>query len=66
MEDSPVAKRVNKYLVFNVNNSNTYRPVNLTVDDSKSLSKTNSVERRPDNYVFQSVYLFIGCKTPKI
>ena len=66
MEDSPVAKRVNKYLVFNVNNSNTYRPVNLTVDDSKSLSKTNSVERRPDNYAFQSVYLFIGCKTPKI
>ena len=36
-EESAIAKRVNKNLVFNVNSSNTDRPVNPTVDNNKSL-----------------------------
>ena len=54
-EDPLFAKnRVNKKLVFNVYNSNTNRPVNSAVDNNKSLSKTNSVERRSENYAFPS------------
>ena len=33
--ESAIAKRVNKNLVLNVNNSNTDRPVNPTVDSVK-------------------------------
>ena len=56
IEDRLFAKnRVNKKLVFNVYNSNTDRPVNSAVDNNKSLSKTNSVERRSENYDFPSV-----------
>ena len=36
-EESAIAKRVNKNLVFNVNSSNTDRRVNPTVDNNKSL-----------------------------
>ena len=55
IEDRLFAKnRVNKKLVFNVYNSNTDRPVNSAVDNNKSLSKTNSVERRSENYAFPS------------
>ena len=50
MEDSSLAKGVNKNLVFNVYNSNTDRLVNSTVDNNKSLSKANSVKRRSENY----------------
>lgn len=46
---------VTKHSVFNVDNSNTDRPVKLTVDNNKSLSRVNSVERRPRNYAFPSV-----------
>ena len=56
IEDRLFAKnRVNKKLVFNVYNSNTDRPVNSAVDNNKSLSKINSVERRSENYDFPSV-----------
>ena len=36
-EESAIAKRVNKNLVFNVNSSNTDRRVNPTVANNKSL-----------------------------
>ena len=55
MEDPPLTKTVNQNLVFNVNKYNTDRPTNSTVDNNRSLSKTNSVERRPENYAFLSV-----------
>ena len=54
-KDSAVTKRVNKNLVFNVNSSNTDRPVNPTVDNIKSLSRNNSAEERAENDVFPSV-----------
>ena len=44
--ESAIAKTVNKKFVFNVNSSNTVRPVNPTVDNSKSLSRNNSAEER--------------------
>ena len=53
--DSSLAKKVNKNLVFNVCNSDTDRLANSTVDNNNSLSKTNSVERRSENYDFLSV-----------
>ena len=43
-EESAIAKRVNKNLVFNVNSSNTDRHVNPTVDNNKPLSRNNSAE----------------------
>ena len=43
-EESAIAKRVNKNLVFHVNSSNTDRPVNPTVDNNKPLSRNNSAE----------------------
>ena len=43
-EESAIAKRVNKNLVFNVYSSNTDRPVNPTVDNNKPLSRNNSAE----------------------
>ena len=54
-EESAIAKRVNKNLVFNVNSSNTDRPVNPTVDNNISLSRNNSAEERTENSVFPSV-----------
>ena len=54
-KDSAVTKRVNKNLVFNVNSSNTDRPVNPTIDNIKSLSRNNSAEERAENDVFPSV-----------
>ena len=54
-EDSSLPNRVNKNLVFSFNISNTDRPVNSTVDNCKSLSKTNSVQGRPENHAFLSV-----------
>ena len=54
-EESTITKRVNKNLVFNVNNSNTDRPVNSTVDNIKSLSRNNSAEKRAENDIFPSV-----------
>ena len=54
-EEPAIAKRVNKNLVLNVNNSNTDRPVNSTVDIIKSLSRDNSAEERAENDVFPSV-----------
>ena len=51
-EESVKAKRVNKNLVFNVNNSSTDRPANPTVDNSKSLNRNNSVEDKAENDVF--------------
>ena len=54
-EESALAKRVNKHLVFDVNNCNTDRPVNPTVDSIKSLSRNNSAEERAENDVFPSV-----------
>ena len=55
IEDSPLTKTVNENLVFNVYKYNTDRPSNSTVDNNRSLSKTNSVERRPESYAFLSV-----------
>ena len=55
MEDPLLIKRVNKNLVFDVYNSNTDRPANSIVDNIKSLSSTNSVERRWENYAFATV-----------
>ena len=52
MEDPLLVKRVNKDLVFDVYNSNTDRPANSTLI---SLSSTNSVERRWENYTFATV-----------
>ena len=43
------SKRVNENLVFSVISSNTEGPVNSTADNSKSLSKNNSVEGIPEN-----------------
>ena len=54
-EESVIAKRVNKNLVFYVNSSNTDRPANPTVDNIKSLSRNNSAEERAENDVFPSV-----------
>ena len=54
-EESALAKRVNKNLVFDVNNCNTGRPVNSTVDSIKSLSRNKSAEERTENDVFLSV-----------
>ena len=54
-EESAIAKRVNKNLVFNVNSSNTDRPVNPTVDSIKSLRGNNSAEERAENDVFPSL-----------
>ena len=54
-EESAIAKRVNKNLVFNVNSSNTDRPVNPTVDNNKSLSRNNTAEERDEHDVFPSV-----------
>ena len=54
-EEYEIAKRLNKNLVFNVNSSNTDRPVNPTVDNNKSLSRNNSAEERAGNDVFLSV-----------
>ena len=39
-------------MIFNVNNSNTDRPANSTVDNNKSLSWINSVERKAEIYSF--------------
>ena len=55
MENSSLRKKINKNLVFNVNNINTKRSSKSTVCHKKSLSKTNSVEKRPENYAFPSV-----------
>ena len=57
-EEYEIAKRVSKYLVFNVNNSNTDRLVNPTVDNNKSLSRNNSAEERAGNDVFLSVTVY--------
>ena len=54
-EESAIAKRVNKNLVPNVSSSSTERPVNSTVDSTKSLSRNNSAEVRAENDVFPSV-----------
>ena len=54
-QESAIAKKVNKNSVFNVNSSNTDRPVNPTVDSIKSLSRNNSAEERAENDVFPSV-----------
>ena len=54
-EESAIAKKVNKNLVFNVNSSNTDRPVNPTVENNKSLSRKNLSEERAENDVFPSV-----------
>ena len=54
-KDSAITKRVTKNLVFNVNSSNTDRLVNPTLDNIKSLSRSNSTEERAENYVFPSV-----------
>ena len=51
-KDSAITKGVNKHLVFNVNSSNTDRPVNRTVDNIKSLSRNNFGEERAENDVF--------------
>ena len=53
-EESSITKRVNKNLVFNVNSSNTDKPVNPIVDNIRSLSKNNSAEERAENEVFPS------------
>ena len=53
-EESAIAKRVNKNFIFNVNSSNTDRPVNATLNNNKSVSRNNSAEERAEN-VFQSV-----------
>ena len=54
-EESAIAKRVNKNFIFNVNSSNTDRPVNPTVDNKKSLNRNNSAEERTENDVFPPV-----------
>ena len=54
-EEYEIAKRLNKNLVFNVNSSNTDRPVNPTVDNNKSLSRNNSAEEMAENDVFPTV-----------
>ena len=53
-EESAITKNVNKNLVFNVNSSDTDRPVNPAVDNIKSLSRNNSAEERAENDVFPS------------
>ena len=67
-EESAIAKRVNKNLVFNVNSSNTDRPVNPTVDNNTSLSRNNSAEESAENDVFPSVtaHRLQNAKTVKI
>ena len=54
-EESAIAKRINKNFIFNVNSSNTDRPVNPTVDNKKSLKRNNSAEERTENDVFPLV-----------
>ena len=54
-EESAIAKKVNKNLVFNVNSSNTDRPVNPIVENNKSLSGKSLSEERAENDVFPSV-----------
>ena len=54
-EESATANKVNKNLVFNVNSSNTDRPVNPTVYNNKSLSRNNSANERAEYDVFPSV-----------
>ena len=54
-EEPAIAKRVGKNLVFNVNSSNTDRPVNPIVENNKSLSGKNLSEERAENDVFPSV-----------
>ena len=54
-EESAIAKRVNKKLVFNVNSYNTDGPVNPTVDNNMSLSRNNSAEKKARTDVFPSV-----------
>ena len=53
-KESAITKNVNKNLVFNVNSSDTNRPVNPAVDNIKSLSRNNSAEERAENDVFPS------------
>ena len=53
-EESAIAKRVKEKLAFNVNSSNTDRPVNPTVDTNKSLSRNNSAEESAE-MMFPSV-----------
>ena len=59
IEDPPLAKKVNKNLVFNVCNSSTDRLANSTVDNDKSLSKTSSFERRPEIMLFHQMLLYV-------
>ena len=58
-EESAIAKKVSKNFVFNVNSSNTDKPVNPTVNSSKSnnnkSSRNNSTEERAENDVSPSV-----------
>lgn len=54
-EDFPLAKRVNR-TQFLLLITNTDRPVNSAADNNKSLSKTNFVKRRPENYACPSVF----------
>ena len=54
-QESAIAKKVNKNSVFNVNSSNTDRPVNPTVDNNKSLSRNNTAKERDEIDVFPSV-----------
>ena len=49
-EESATARRVNKNLVFNVNSSNTDKPVNPTDDNIKPLSRNNSAEKKGWNW----------------
>ena len=60
-EESAITKRINKNLVFNVNSSNTDRPVNSTVENIKSLSGNNSAEERAEMMCFHQL-LRIGYK----
>ena len=53
-EESAIANRVNKNLVFNVNSSNTDAPVNPTVYNNKSLSRNISAKERAEYDVFPS------------
>ena len=53
--ESVIVKNVNKNLNFNVNSSNTGRPVISTVDNNKSVSRNKFAEERAENDVFASV-----------
>ena len=54
-EESTISIKGNKNLVFNVNSSNTDRPVNPTIDNNRSLNKNNFAEERFENDIFSSV-----------